>query len=390
MRLVCTNCGAQYEVPDDVIPQGGRDVQCSSCGHTWFQPHPDNDAGLAEELDEGLDQPAYSDEPEPQPEPEFEAEAGEAPETAPDDGKAEEYGEDAEFAPEPGQSFEPEPEPQPQDTPSEGHTPDDEGLDAYAGEWDDEAEPGYEEPAYEEDYAEPEEEAAVAAAPMRRQLDPSISDLLREEAKREAKARAAESSHALEHQPELGLTEPEDEASRRARESRARMARLRGEEQPDTTAQPNRAAVAAAATGAVPGRSRRDMLPDIEEINSTLRSASDRRPAEADDHDTPGKPASTRGARRRGRNSGRRAFAFILLVFAFLLCLYVFAPQIARTVPALSDIMSNYVAAVNKLRIWLDGQVQQLMIWLDGKAAESAGTTAPAASGAATDATSGN
>lgn len=117
------------------------------------------------------------------------------------------------------------------------------------------------------------------------------------------------------------------------------------------------------------------MLPDIEEINSTLRSASDRRPAEADDHDTPGQAASARGARQR-RNSGRRAFAFILLVFAFLLCLYVFAPQIARAVPALSDIMGNYVAAVNALRVWLDGQVQQLMVWLDGKAAESAGTSA--------------
>ena len=52
MRLVCPNCGAQYEVPDDVIPQGGRDVQCSNCGHTWFQVHPEQDAGLAEDLEE--------------------------------------------------------------------------------------------------------------------------------------------------------------------------------------------------------------------------------------------------------------------------------------------------------------------------------------------------
>ncbi len=38
MRLTCPNCSAQYEVPDDVIPAGGRDVQCSNCEHTWFQP----------------------------------------------------------------------------------------------------------------------------------------------------------------------------------------------------------------------------------------------------------------------------------------------------------------------------------------------------------------
>ena len=37
MRLVCPNCGAEYEVPDDVIPPGGRDVQCSNCGIAWFQ-----------------------------------------------------------------------------------------------------------------------------------------------------------------------------------------------------------------------------------------------------------------------------------------------------------------------------------------------------------------
>lgn len=37
MRLVCPNCGAQYNVADDAIPPGGRDVQCSSCHQTWFQ-----------------------------------------------------------------------------------------------------------------------------------------------------------------------------------------------------------------------------------------------------------------------------------------------------------------------------------------------------------------
>lgn len=37
MRLTCPNCGAQYQVPDDVIPPEGRDVQCSDCGQTWFE-----------------------------------------------------------------------------------------------------------------------------------------------------------------------------------------------------------------------------------------------------------------------------------------------------------------------------------------------------------------
>ncbi|NBR91243.1 MAG: hypothetical protein EBS68_15290, partial [Rhodobacteraceae bacterium] len=29
MRIICPNCGAQYEVPNDVVPETGRDVQCS-------------------------------------------------------------------------------------------------------------------------------------------------------------------------------------------------------------------------------------------------------------------------------------------------------------------------------------------------------------------------
>src|SRR5690606_18399238 len=37
MRLICPSCGAQYEVDESVIPDGGRDVQCSNCGHAWFQ-----------------------------------------------------------------------------------------------------------------------------------------------------------------------------------------------------------------------------------------------------------------------------------------------------------------------------------------------------------------
>ena len=45
MRLTCPNCGAQYEVPDEVIPEEGRDVQCSNCEKTWFQPkHPETAA----------------------------------------------------------------------------------------------------------------------------------------------------------------------------------------------------------------------------------------------------------------------------------------------------------------------------------------------------------
>ena len=48
MRLTCPNCDAKYEVPEDAIPEGGRDVQCSNCGHGWFQSRPE--AEIAAEI----------------------------------------------------------------------------------------------------------------------------------------------------------------------------------------------------------------------------------------------------------------------------------------------------------------------------------------------------
>ena len=44
MRLTCPNCGARYEVADSMIPPEGRDVQCSNCTTTWFQPGRRSDA----------------------------------------------------------------------------------------------------------------------------------------------------------------------------------------------------------------------------------------------------------------------------------------------------------------------------------------------------------
>lgn len=49
MRLMCPNCDAEYEVDASAIPESGRDVQCSNCGHAWFQPHPDLEADQAAE-----------------------------------------------------------------------------------------------------------------------------------------------------------------------------------------------------------------------------------------------------------------------------------------------------------------------------------------------------
>jgi len=271
MRLICPNCGAEYEVPAEVIPAEGRDVQCSACATTWFQAHPDHDQGLADEID--------------------------AP------------------------SLEPVAAPPEQDEAASADHADSD-------------------PAPNEDEQMP--------APARRELDANISDVLREEAEFEAAARAADENQALESQPDLGLdTAAEGETERRARE---RMARLRGEDVPPEVAVAN----AKAAAG-----SRRDLLPDIEEINSTLRSAEDRQVA----HE-PNRPAPVR--KKRGFRRGFMTMVFIAILMAVA---YIFAPEIAKQVPQADPYLSTFVTYVDEARTWLDGQLQSLAKWLDTMAA---------------------
>ena len=272
MRLICPNCDAQYEVVEDVIPTDGRDVQCSNCGQTWFQHHPDY-------------MPEATQEPE----------------------QAEEVGE-----------------------------PDDEP-------------------------AEDEERVEVSTEPQRRELDASVADILRQEAELESRARESET---LESQPELGLPDGQSDAERRSREARERMAQMRGETPPPPASGVSEAAATAAALG-----SRRDLLPDIEEINSTLRSSGDRQAGAG-----PGAGAAqTAPAAKPSKSSFRRGFSLMILLAVILGAIYVFAPQIAQSVPQADPYLSGYVAQVDNARAWLDGQVTSLLIWLDTLASAQEG-----------------
>ncbi|MEI6799264.1 MAG: zinc-ribbon domain-containing protein [Pseudomonadota bacterium] len=51
MRLVCPSCDAEYEIARSAIPRSGREVECSNCGHSWFQAFADL------RLDETVDEP---------------------------------------------------------------------------------------------------------------------------------------------------------------------------------------------------------------------------------------------------------------------------------------------------------------------------------------------
>jgi predicted Zn finger-like uncharacterized protein len=279
MRLICPNCDAQYEVPDDVMPVAGRDVQCSNCGQTWFQHHPDK-APVAE--DELSDAPAPDEE------------------TAP-------------------------PPPPPPSVPPKAE---------------------------------------------RRQLDPAVADILRQEAEAEQAARRATSDSSLETQPDLGMdledSTTEQEADRRARQARARMARMRGTEAPSddsaNQAAQSDANVATAALG-----SRRDLLPDIDEINSTLRSGSARSGLGGADV----RPTIESPSQQRKRRGFRTGFFTVLLIFAILAIVYVMAPRLATTVPALDGPLQSYVMWVDQGRSWLDSRVQSILQTLDSVAEDS-------------------
>jgi hypothetical protein len=285
-------------VPDGVIPPEGRDVQCSNCGDTWYQTHPDAAAPDPEpEIQQDFDDADLETEA-------FEEEEPEAPQV-----------QDA--APEPDQ-YEPEPEPAIQD---EDYAEDDD--EAFSDEDD-----------FDED---PVDESPL---PRAKGLDPAIFDILRAEAEREQKLRSEETGESLESQPELGLEEvTEDEPARRARQARERMARMQGEDPKQVNPDPS--------------GSRRDLLPDIEEINSTLRSSSD---AEVSAVQAPGTAAIS------GRKPGfARGFALTIIVAVILGMIYQSAPQIAQAVPQADPMLSAYVALVDQARLWLNGLIAPLL-----------------------------
>ena len=287
MRLICPNCDAQYEVPDDVIPAAGRDVQCSNCAHTWFCPPT------------GTSSPQNA---EP----------------------------DVTVAPPPPVAAERSPSPQSQTSKSSSEPP---------------------------------------QAPERRQLDPKVADVLREEAEFEARARAAEQAQ-IETQTELGLDDLEphhDEAARRAAEARTRMERIRGgQEGSDEASSPTRTsrttattAAGAVAAAAAAETTRRDLLPDVEEINSTLRANDDR--TSQQDIEEPHREFSPK--QKGGFSSG---FLLIAALAATGVMMYVFAPQISEQVPQASVPLDQYVDSVDQGRRWLDGQILALLAQLDG------------------------
>ncbi|MCO6385049.1 zinc-ribbon domain-containing protein [Oceanicola sp. 502str15] len=289
MRLVCPNCGAHYAVDDSVIPEAGRDVQCSNCGHSWFQLP---------------------------------------------DGARERVSAAARMAGQAG--------PKRETTKIATGTPD-----------------------------EPETPAAdpVPERPARRALDSAVMDVLREEAEREKAARAAEAPPEPVHEP---APEPVAEAPPAAETTRiaeplpepAPQPEAQPEPAPEHAPEPDERRVAsethkarmrgenpAVAVAALSGRAahRSEMLPDIEEINSTLRASAD-----------PSRTAEEAGAasaeieKQKAKRGFRLGFGFVAILAVLAFLAYTQAPRIAAAVPALEAPLASYVSAVNAGRLWLD------------------------------------
>lgn len=429
MRLICPRCGAQYEVDDVVIPAAGRDVQCSGCGQTWFQPsramldaaqeqaRDDADRLDGWDVAEGTNpEPAPDPDPEAWPEPRPEDWPEIAPQAPPaespvpadtppgpdsasvDDAEILDWAvpdvappaepEPAELEPDVTQAIaelmrahpvtlppEPEPEPEPQTEP--------------------EAAPP---PAQAAVPAPPPEPSEVGPAPRagaipRRPLDENLLAILREEAEREAAARRAEGGD-FETQQEMNLDPvltPPPAAPRPVTPPVAAPVAAAPEPRvPETMVPPPRAVtpMRVAPPRRVPDFSdlnsvdederhadltespdpessdpdgpetpgkytRRQRLPDIDEINSSLRASADR----AGDIAAMGMAQT----REESPSGFRLGFSAVLLLAALAALAYAYAPQLARTVPALGPALDGYVTAVDAARIWLDAQLRAVI-----------------------------
>lgn len=359
MRLICPNCSAQYEIDASLIPDEGRDVQCSNCGHNWFELPPpplsysetaepyepdgeaevegevrdlDTSPDLASDAFEAAEEPVDQPEPESEPEvePEFEDEFVEP--IAGDD------------------AAEPESPPEPADTSDLEDTPEPE-----VGEDDDDRElsdavraiaAASREPVEDEPQGAPDPFAAAAVAGTafkRREVDAATLEILKDEAERELAQRRAAPTTPIETQTDMGLDEVRGRNTP-TRALRARMAREKTEDAPRKKgAQPKQDPRVHSSDDSYEAP-RRDLLPDIDEINSSLKPRRGAKTAAPD----------AEIARRRGFRSG-----FLLMVGLAVLMIfaYAWAPDIARMVPSLEGPLLTYVDLANTVRDWLDAML---------------------------------
>ena len=108
-------------------------------------------------------------------------------------------------------------------------------------------------------------------------------------------------------------------------------------------------------------QSRREMLPEIDEINTTLRASSEPRGGDASavTDSLPG--AQDTAAFRTG-------FVLMIVLALAIVALYVMAPKLAQQIPAAKGALEGYVAVVDSARLWLDAQLRSATGMMGSKA----------------------
>lgn len=255
MRITCPNCLAQYEVDAGLLPDEGRDVQCSACDHVWFQPAPPRKGLRTDLAPDGVQAPSPK-------------ESAEIPRTLPDVEETE------------------------QDKP---------GLVKARS---------------------PEIDARPATAAPR-QLDPSISEILKEEA-RFAQEVAQRERTQVELQPDLGL--------------------LSGGPWP-TTAQAS-TAPAPTPQNDMARPTLQTAFPDIDDVSATLEPLGSRHAKGTDGYELPATPKE----RQRSFLGG---FLIPVAIGTVLVILYVLVPLISASAPAAAPAAQAYAGAIDSLRVSL-------------------------------------
>lgn len=188
--------------------------------------------------------------------------------------------------------------------------------------------------------------------PLRRpKLDDEMLAVLREEAEREAAARAEDAARLRRITAQSAPAEGEADLQLAPRAhsgeippeapapEEAEILEIPPETEPEAGEPP-------------PAPPRRDLLPDIEQINSTLDG-------------TPGMEfaageAMTAAASRR-RGGFARGFAVALLICLLAAVVYLKAAPISRMIPAAEPALAGWVAGVDAARLQLDRFVRDLL-----------------------------
>lgn len=341
MRITCPNCNAQYEVGEDMIPSEGRDVQCSNCGTTWFQDGRPRTASAVE--DRAIRRPGRKPPPLPPEEDDEDddAQTDESPTGAtaqdrraakprraqPDQATLDILREERDLEERLRAGTTPE-----GDLPEgDGSADADDPADSVIDETDAPEVPASEPPADPREQAAAERARMAAAAALARGRGGS---------------RGPRSARAAEAEPpvEVDLSDVVAET-------------LRDAATPATEDEADGDAFADAdLSDPVSARSaRRELLPDIEEINSSLRP--DERAAEAEAEAAAAAEAPIVAQRSSGFRLG---FLLVCLVIAASIGVYVFAGQIAEAVPQVAGALMKYVAWVDAQRVTLAAAAEAL------------------------------